>query len=127
MLATVGWVDAAGAAPLSGVQAVPVEMDRAVETDGCSRDGPAKLGLSVGVEGSVLAVTDTPGSTDAAGAEVVSMEVEVAVDGDGCSLVERAGGVGAGMRRSTSACHSGCAWDRGCGRPRAVRCRQGRQ
>ena len=72
---------------------MPVEMGRAAETNGCSRYGPAKLELSVGVEESVLTVTDMPESTDAAGAEVVSMEVDVAVDGDECSLVELMGSV----------------------------------
>ena len=38
-LAMVGWVLTARAAPLSGVQAAPMEMGRAAETDGCSRDG----------------------------------------------------------------------------------------
>ena len=122
MLATVGWVDTAGAAPLLGVQAVPAEMDGAVETDGCSRDGPAKLGLLVGVEGSVLTVTDTPESTDAAGAEVVSMEVDVAVDGGECSLVELMGSsvptAGDGMPVLVT---------EGVPGSRAVRCRRGRR
>ena len=34
MLATVGWVTTAGAAQLPGAQAEPMEMDRAIESDG---------------------------------------------------------------------------------------------
>ena len=95
--------------------------------NGRLKDGTTGLGPTAEVGASVRDETGALELTHVTRAEVVTMEVEVAVDGDGCSLVELAGGVGAGMRRSTSACHSGCAWDRGCGRPRAVRCRQGRQ
>jgi hypothetical protein len=63
-------------------------MDGAVEMGDCLRGRPAELGLSVGAEGSVLAMTDMPESTGAAEAAVVSMAVEVAADRGECSLVE---------------------------------------
>ena len=88
MLSTVGWVDTAGAAPLSRVQAGSAEMDGAVEMGDCLRGRPDELGRSVGAEGSALAMTDMPVSTGAAEAEAVSMTVEVAADRDECLLAK---------------------------------------